>query len=396
MNFKFTDEQEALRREVQQFCEKEVPEDFLLRQIREQGCANPFSEELYHKIAEKGWLGLLFPKEYGGQGKGHIEHFIFMEELERSGRISFGIADGISITVNLFGRHLLRNGTEEQKRTWIPKIIDGEARFAVGMTEPNAGSDIAAIEMRAVEEGDYYILNGTKLFNAGWLCTHIFAMTRTDWEVVPKHRGISNFIVDLKSPGITIIPELTHGHLKRSEIVFENVKVPKANLVGEKNRGFYMEVGGLAYERLQYVGGAKIVPLLKGLLQLVKQTRLEGRLLAEIPDVRYKLADIATDIAIARLISYHAAWMTDNGSPSITNSSMSWLYGYEANERFANAALEILGERGLLQSWGIKKKWVPLQGLLAMSWLDSRSFKIGGGTSEIMRNAIAQGIGLPR
>ena len=396
MNFQFTEEQEAFRREVREFIEKEIPEDLLSMQIKEQGCSNPFSEEIYRKIAKRGWLGLLFPKEFGGQGKGHVDHFIFMEELERSGRVSWGIADGISITVNLFGRHLVNYGTEEQKKTWIPQILNGEVRFAVGMTEPNAGSDLAAIELKAEEDGDYYILNGSKLFNAGWLCTHIFAMAKTDWNVVPKHKGISNLIVDLKSDGVMMSSMLTHGDAKRSEVAFENVKVPKANMVGEKNRGFYMEVAGLAFERLQYVGGARIFHLFECLVDYVKNTQWEGKFLSEIPDVRYKLADIATEIEMARLISYHAAWLADRGTPSITESSMSWLFANESFERFANAALDILGERGLLESRGADEKWVPLKGRLAMAWRDSRSFRIGGGTSEIIRNAIAAGIGLPR
>jgi alkylation response protein AidB-like acyl-CoA dehydrogenase len=174
------------------------------------------------------------------------------------------------------------------------------------------------------------------------------------------------------------------------------VKIPKSNIIGEKNRGFYMEVEGLASERLQYVGGAKIYPLFRDLLQFVKETRWEGKSLSEIPDVRYKLADIATEIEIARLISYHAAWMRDQGTLKMINSSMSWLYGNETFERFANAALDILGERGLLESWGDEKEYVPLRGRLAMAWRDSRSFKIAGGTSEIVRNAIANGLGLPR
>lgn len=396
MDFEFTEDQKVLRSESHEFFEKEISDELLPTQMREQGCSNPFSEELYRKIADKGWLGLLFPKEYGGQGKGQTDHFIFMEELERSGKISFAIADGISITVNVFGSHLRRYGTEDQKRAWIPKIIRGEVRVAVGITEPNAGSDISAVELKAEEDGDHYILNGAKLFNAGWICTHIFAMARTDWKVERKYKGISNLLVDLKSPGVTVTSELTHGGTRRSEVAFEDVKVPKTNMVGQKNSGFYMEVEGLAFERLQYVGGARIYPLFKDLVQFVKETQWEGKPLSEIPDVRYKLADMAAEIEMARLISFHAAWLADQGNSSIANSSMSWLYGYEAFERFANAALDILGERGLLESWGADVKWVPLRGRLAICWRDSRSFKIGGGTSEIMRNAIAAGLGLPR
>ncbi|MDY6880631.1 MAG: acyl-CoA dehydrogenase [Thermodesulfobacteriota bacterium] len=197
------------------------------------------------------------------------------------------------------------------------------------------------------EQEDGYLLNGSKLFNAGWLCTHIFAMAKTDWKITPGHKGITNFLVDLTSPGVTVTPDLTHGGAKRSEVALEDVKVPKDAIIGKKGGGFYMEVAGLAFERLQYVGGARAYPVFKDLVQFVKETPWEGKPLSDIPDVRYKLAEIATEIEVARLVSYQAAWLADKGEPQITNSSMSWLNGNESFERFANAAMDILGERGL-------------------------------------------------
>lgn len=397
MNFKFTQEQETLRKEFREFFEKETSPDLLAQQIEEQDCVNPFSEELFKKIAERGWLGLMFPEEWGGLGKGHLEHFIFMEELERSGTVSWAMMDSVSITVNVFGHQLLNYGTEEQKKTWIPKILKGEVRIVVGLTEPNAGSDLAALESKAEEEGDYFILNGSKIFNAGWLCTHIFTLVKTDWKIVPKHKGMSYFLVPLDTPGVTVDSNLmTHGKCRRSVVTYENVKVPKANMMGKMNDGFYMAMRGFAFERLQFVGGAKVVHMFNELIDFVKKTQWDGKLLADVPDIRYKLADIATEIEIGRLLSFKGAWQVDYREPSLIDSSLSWLNGNEAFDRISNAMMDILGEYGLLESWGKEKKWVPLRGKVAMGWLDSRALTVGGGTSEIIRNAIAGRLGLPR
>ena len=248
MDFNFTPEQEAFRREVRAFLEKEVTDE--LREEVNSGLGfGPASWEYVRKLGKKGWLVPMIPKEYRGLGASFWERFILNEE------IYYTFPEFIQyFGANIVAPILMEVGSEEQKKEWIPRIASGEIEFALGYTEPQAGSDLASIDIRAVEQDDCYVMNGQKTFNTAchyaqyhWLC----ARTSTAGK---KHRGLSFFIVPLDSPGITIHAMYTLGGERTNEVFYDDVKVPKKNFIGEKNRGFYYMMDALDREKILVLG----------------------------------------------------------------------------------------------------------------------------------------------
>ena len=397
MDFRFSEAEEAWRKEIKEFFAREVTEEFLDKLTQEQGgWTNPHSQELYVKMADRGWLGLSWPKEYGGQERSYTEQAIFSEEAAK-GRCPAGTLNVIGNSVHFLGGLLLASGNENQKKEWLSLIARGQLRSCQGLSEPNAGSDLASVELRAIEKGDEYVLNGTKIYSNAHNTTHIFTVTRTDTEV-PKHRGISLLLVDLSSPGITISPLITCGGRRRNEVAFEDVEVPKENMVGDKNQGWYVLATAMGFERTQSIGVAKLESSFAELVKCVKEIKYEGRPLSQIPAVRSALANIATEIQIAWLLSYRVAWLQGQGqSVGAKEAPMAKLSRSEVEERFANTVTDVLGQYGQLEKWGEDKKRIPLHGEAATLYRDSRTDQIAAGTSEVQLNIIAQrGLGLPR
>ncbi|MFQ5861125.1 MAG: acyl-CoA dehydrogenase family protein [Dehalococcoidia bacterium] len=398
MEFRFTQQEEAWRQEVREFFQREITPEFL-RRLQEQSPENTnrHSRELYSKIAQRGWLGLSWPREYGGQERSHYETAIFFEEARRAG-CPPGTVISITNTVHFFGGLLLRVGIEEQKRRFLPQIIRGELTSCQGLTEPNAGSDLAGVEMRAVEDGDDYVLNGTKIFNGAHHATHMFTVARTNPEA-PKHKGISLFLVDLKSSGISITPLHTNGRNRRNIVTMENVRVPRFNLLGERDRGWYQLAACMDLERSQAAIPAALERMLERFLELVKTAERNGKPLRELPSVRFALADLATQTLVSRLLGLRVLWMqtqerSDTGDLA---APMAKLFQSELKERLVSTAMDILGEYSALESWGEDLPYVPLEGALAQTYRDIRADQVAAGTSEIQRNIIAlRGLGLPR
>ena len=244
MDFKFSEEQEKLRQEVRDFLEEELRQGSF-----EPSCDSwiqGYSPEFTRKVAQKGWIGLTWPKEYGGQERSHVDRLIVTEEMLRYGAPAacHWFAD------RQIGNSILRYGTEEQKKEFLPKIIRGEAYIGLGMSEPEAGSDLASLQTRAVKDGDVYIVDGQKTWTScGKFMNYIYLVARTD-PMVPKHRGISEFIVDVSLPGITINPiiDIT-GSEAWANVFFDGVRVPRKCLIGEENHGFYQILNQIDYER---------------------------------------------------------------------------------------------------------------------------------------------------
>ena len=348
MNFRFSPEEETWRQEVREFFAREVTDELLERLQREQGCTNTHSQELYLKMAQKGWLGLAWPKEFGGQARGYAEQAIFAEECTR-GRVPPGTVNVIGNTVHFLGGALIQYGTDEQKRTFLPKIAAGEIRSCQGLTEPNAGSDLASVELRAVEDGDDFILNGTKLFSNAHNANHMFTVTRTDPNV-PKHRGITLFLTPLDSPGIHISALYTVGGRRRNVVTFEDVRVPKTHMLGELNRGWYNLAVTMGLERSQAQGVAEMERRFADLVEFVKRAQRQGKPLGSFPAVRYALARLATELQTAKLLSYKVVWMQGAGlDVGAKEAPLAKLYHSELVERFASTALDILGQYGQLE-----------------------------------------------
>lgn len=396
MDFRFSEAEDAWRKEVRAFFKKEITPGYIKKLEREQGCANPHSEEIYLKLAAKGWLGLSWPKKYGGQERNYIEQAIFNEESAACG-MPFGTTNVMNNTVQFLGGALLAFGTAEQKQHWLPLIASGQVRSCQGLSEPDAGSDLASVNLRAVEQDGYFVLNGTKIFNNAHNATHIFTVSRSDASG-PKHQGISLFLVDLKSPGISISALFTANNHRRNEVSFVDVKVPRENLLGEKDRGWTALAAAMAFERSQATAFATLMLNFDGFVSFIKTHKAGGKPMSEIPAVRYALADLATEIKALYLMSYRVAWLQGQGSDvTAKDAPMVKLFRSEVEDHFANAAADILGPYGMLEEWGKHTSQLPMEGRLWSLIADGRCSQIGGGTSQIQLNIAAQrGLGLPR
>ncbi len=383
MDFALYKEEEAFCQEVQNFLNKEVTSEVIGE--AESGLGwGPYTWEFISKLGRKGWLCPSWPKEYGGLGLPPIYRFIIHEELD----YYRALPEATMVGAGMAGPTIILYGSEEQKEQYLPRIARGEIEFALGYTEPEAGSDLANLQIRAEEANDHYILNGQKLFNTRChYAQYHWLGARTDSHV-PKHRGISLFIVDLKSPGITIRPLWTLGGVRTNEVFYDNVLVPKENLVGEKNRGFYYILTALEFERVLSVGGLR-----RAFEELVKYVR-ERPALTNDQLTQQKIAQIGIEIEVAKLFVYRLAWLQSKRIVANYEAAGLKLFVSELWQRLANSAMEILGLHGQLQR---NSEWAPLNGKMERLCRESLFYTFAGGSSEIMRNIIAtRGLGLPR
>lgn len=388
MDFSFTPEQERFRQEIRSFLRETLTPDFLASIPEER---EGFSREFSKRLGERGLIGLPWPKEYGGKELGYIERLIYDEEmvLHQAPRAYHHTAE------RQMGPSIIMFGTPEQKRTFLPAIARGELGFCIGYSEPESGSDLASLSCRAVLDGDDFVVNGTKIWTSqAHLQDYVWLAVRTNPDV-PKHKGISILIVDLKSPGITIQPILNMlGIHSFNQVFFDNVRVPKANLVGEKDMGWYVAASNLDFERAGMERVYLFFPLFKELVRFVKEAKVNGRTLWEDPMVRSKLAEMAIEFEVGKLLSYKVAWSLSQGQVPNKESAMAKFYGASVQQRFAHGATQILGLYGALERGS---KWAPLAGKVERAYITSLSLSIAGGTSEIMRNIVAlRGLGLPR
>ena len=394
MDFEFTEKEEAFRQEVRSWLKQELTQelqeelkDWTFIRLPANG-GGPHLLQLSKKISAKGWFGINMPQEYGGQGRSLIEEFIFYEELAYHG-ITFPNQGATTMV----GPTILQYGTEQQRQTYLPRIARGEISFAIGLTEPEAGSDLASLQTRAVEVGDYYIINGQKVFSTHAHCAdYHWLATRTDLNA-PKARGISMFIVDLSSPGITVRPLITMGDSRTNEVFYDEVKVPKENLVGERNHGWRYAMASLDYDRLNTFRIAEYQRHFDELIQYVKQTKYAGKELSSDARICHKLAEIAIELEVVRLLQYQIIWMLSNDISTGYRSNMYKVFASELGQRLVQTALEILGPLGQLQQGS---KWAPFDGAMELGYRASVMPTFGAGGNEILRSAIAtRGLGLP-
>jgi alkylation response protein AidB-like acyl-CoA dehydrogenase len=388
MDFEFSQEQQKFRQEVKDFLEEELRKGTF--QPRCDAWIQGYSPEFTKKVAKKGWLGLTWPKEYGGQGRSHIDRLILTEEMLRYGAPAacHWFAD------RQIGGGILRYGTEEQKREILPKIIAGEAYVGLGMSEPEAGSDLASLRTKATEDGDYYIIDGQKMWTScGMFMNYIYLVARTDPEAL-KHRGISEFIFEAKLPGITITPTIDiTGSTAWAEVFFDGVRIPKKCLIGEKNRGFYQVVNQLDYERAGLERLMGNYPLFEAIVQFVKETKRDGKPLAQETLIRQKLAQLQVEFEIGRLLTYRVVLVMEEGRAPNVEAAMAKTYSTAFEQHLAKIAMEILGLYGQLVA---ESKWAPIFGMAPHSYLASTGYSLQAGTSEVLRNVVAsRGLGLP-
>ena len=385
MDFGFTPEEEKFRQEVHQLLEKEVTPD-IVAETDEYGAGfGPLGRKLLQKLGARGWLTPTWPPEYGGLGASEMMGFIVRDELAYAG------GPTILVGAAMAGPTILRVGSEELKKKFLPRIARGEIEFALGYTEPQAGSDLAALDIRAEDKGDYFLLNGQKMFNtASHYADYHWLAIRTDPNV-PRYRGISMMAVDLKTSGITIRPLITMADWRTNEVFYDDVRVPKENLVGEKNRGFYYIMAALDFERMIALGFYQ--RLFDQLVRYVKETKRDGKPLSHDPLVRQKLAELAIEFEVNRLLYYQLPYMLDRGEVPNYQSSMQKIFATELEQRLTEVGMEITGLYGQLREGS---KWARLNGKIEHFCRWSVVETIYAGTSEILRNIIAtRGLGLP-
>jgi len=404
MDFHDTPEEAAFRTEVRSFIERECPAG-----IKRRGFGAMFggggwddirlSTDEYRqinaawakKLAEKGWIAPAWPKQYGGAGMTVMEQFIFNQEMATAGAPkggNYGIGTGWA------GPTIILYGTEEQKQTYLPPIVKGDAIWCQGFSEPGAGSDLAALQTRATKDGDDYVVNGQKIWTSGAHVAHyMILLARTDADA-PKHKGISYFILDMKSPGITIRPlvNMANNH-DFNEVFFDNVRVPKDNIIGEENRGWYVGTTTLDFERSGIATSVSHGLMVQDLAAVVRENRGSG-VIASNTKLGYEIADRAIEAEVEAMLSYQVISMQSRGLVPNKESSIAKLFSSELDVRIAGTAMKALGLYGQLLRGS---PHVAQTGRVASAYLYATTSTVGGGTSEIQRNIIAsRGLGMPR
>jgi alkylation response protein AidB-like acyl-CoA dehydrogenase len=383
LDFSFTEEQSRFRQEVRDFLEEEIRKGHW--QPTCDAWVQGFDPEFTRRVAQRGWIGLTWPKQYGGGERSHIDRLILTEEMLRYGAPAachwFGDRQ--------VGGAILSFGSEELKKEFLPRIVKGEAYFGLGMSEPGAGSDLASLQTKAVEDGDHYVINGQKTWaSCASFAQYFDVYVRTDLEA-PKHRGISEFIVDAQSPGLSRIPMIDiTGTEAWSDIFLDNVRVHKRYLVGERNRGFYQVLHQLDYERSGMERLMGNYPLFEALIRFVKDSGLSRE-----AAIRNKLSQLQIEFEVGRLLIYRVALVMEEGQAPNWESAMSKAYTTEFEKRLAGAAMDILGPYGQLKSGS---KLVPVRGMALHSYLGSKGYSLQAGTTEILKNILAvRRLGLP-
>jgi len=382
MDFKLTKEQEGFRQEVRDFLEEEIKQG-----LWEPSCdawIMAYNQEFTKRVAQKGWIGLTWPKEYGGQGCSFIDRLILTEEMLRYGAPAacHWFAD------RQIGGAIVHYGTDEQRKEILPKIIRGEATVGLGMSEPDTGSDLASLKTRAIEDGDHFIIDGQKTWTSGGSHMNwIYMVARTDQEA-PKHKGISEFFFEVSLPGIDVQPivDMTGG-VHFNEVFFENVRIPKTCLIGEKNKGFYQILNQLDYERSGMERLMANYVLFDALIKYTKETKRNGNPLAKDPIIRSKLAQLKIEFEIGRLFMYRVTVVMDEGRAPNWESSMSKAYGTAFQQRVAATAMDIMGLYGQLSP---ESKLTPIAGMAYHSYLSSKGYSLQAGSSEVLKNILAQ------
>jgi alkylation response protein AidB-like acyl-CoA dehydrogenase len=393
MDFSYSPAEEQFRQEVRSWLEANAPDD--IRAGRDEDLPPPERwerQKAWHKkLYAGGWIGLWWPKEYGGRGASLIEQVIFNEELAR-----LSVPSGVNMSgVTLLGPTLMHWGTEEQKRRFLPKILPAEEIWCQGYSEPNSGSDLASLQTRAVEDGDHFVVNGQKVWTS-WAqySDWIFLLVRTD-PTAPKHQGISYLLVDMHSPGVTVRPLVQiNGDSEFNEVFFEDVRVPKKNLVGELNRGWMVAITTLMFERAASGNFYRFEKLLPQLYDLARRTELNGRPAVEDTAVRQQLAQFAIEAQAIKYNELRRLTRQLKGLPPGPEGSFAKVTATELNLRIANFAMELLGPYAILEKGS---PFAVDHARWSYRMLSARAGTIAAGTNEIQRGIVGERVlGLPK
>lgn len=338
------------------------------------------------RLGRDGWLGISWPKEFGGRGASGIQQWLMLDELNRRQMPS------MMLGVLMIGPTLLRTGSEEQKKEYLPKLLSGEYEFCLGYSEPGAGTDLANLQTRAVRDGDDYVINGQKIYTtAAQYATHVWLSVRTG-APDSRHAGVSMIIVPVDTPGITVRPLITGADYRTNEVFYDNVRVPVANRVGEENGGWKVISMALEFERTPTAN--RLVREFGEVLHWATGVDGDGTRPADDPLVRARIGQLATRLDVARLFSLRIAGMVANGEVPSVEGSMAKVWNSDYGQHLTDAALSLMGPEGAI---GLGEPDAPLDGVMELTYRESTVFRFAAGTNEVQRDIIAQrGLGLPR
>jgi alkylation response protein AidB-like acyl-CoA dehydrogenase len=374
-HFIFNEEHEALRESIHAFVVKE------LAPHAEEWEETTFPDSVFPRMGELGFLGLSMPEAYGGQGGDYFSNLILAEELSHAG--SGGLAMGIAVHTDMATPPILQFGTEEQKQAYLVPAIKGSKISCLGITEPDAGSDVSGIKTRAVRDGDEWVINGSKTYiTNGHRADFIVLVTKTNPDL--GYDGFSLFLVDMDSPGVIREKKLEKLGMHSSDtalLAFQDVRVPEEALLGQEGKGFYHIMWELQGERL--IGAAGSQRAFDRTLQYATERTAFGRQIGKFQAIRHKFADMATKIEAGRQMVYTTAWRFQNGEYPVREISMAKLYTARMACEVMDECLQIHGGAGYMKEYGIER-----------AWRDMRLNRIGAGTDEVMLDVIGRSYGL--
>jgi alkylation response protein AidB-like acyl-CoA dehydrogenase len=380
IDVEFTPEQELFRSTIRDFCEREISRQY----VRECDREHRPPREVFDKLGKQGWLGINIPEEYGGSGGGAVEVAILLEEL---GRAFLDLSFWVFRTVTWGGLAIGRDGPDAMKKEFLPRVASGEVSVCFSLTEPDAGSDAASITLAAVEDGNDYVLNGQKVFTSGFKVSDLDVVAARTSREGRKHHGITNFVVDTNSPGLTSSPIETLGHwpLGTAMLYFEDVRVPKERIIGTLHDGWRDLGDYLRYERLclsaARTGAAKAA--LADAIDYAQQREQFGQPISKFQAVSHRLAQMQMVVEISEMLVYRYAARLDRGVATTRDAAILKLYACEAYKQVADEGLQVLGGYGYTMEYDLQRHY-----------RESRLGVIGAGTSDIQRNIIAKTMGL--
>jgi alkylation response protein AidB-like acyl-CoA dehydrogenase len=386
-HFIFEEEHDRLRESIRRFVETE------LTPHAEEWEETTFPDSVFHRMGELGFLGLSVPEQYGGQGGDYYANLVLAEELTRAN--SGGLAMGVAVHTDMATPPILAFGTEEQRQRYVTPSMRGQKIACLGITEPDAGSDVAGIKTRAVRDGDEYVINGSKTYiTNGHRADYIVLLTKTDPDAGRAHEGEARgsgftlFIVDMDLPGVIRERKLVKLGMHSSDtalLAFQDVRVPADAVLGEVGKGFYHIMWELQGERLigaaGCVAGAQLC--FEKTLQYAKERTAFGRQIGKFQVTRHKFAEMATKIESARQMVYVTAWRFNNGEYPVREISMAKLHAARVAVEVADECIQIHGGAGYMKEYGVERVW-----------RDMRLNRIGAGTDEVMLDVIGRSYGL--
>ena len=396
MDFRFSTKEDEFRNEIREFVKDNIPADRAIGLLDEAETDEEwaFIMSISKKLAEKKWLTISWPKAYGGLAASHIRRMVFDEEVSYWGIPGTQMGVGGTAWV---GPSLMLFGTDEQKQTFLPPIAAGDEDgfWCTGYSEPDAGSDLASMQTFAERVGDEYIINGQKVWTSmGHRARWMWLAARTDREVPKKHDGISLFLVDMQSEGLTVSPlkNFVGGHVF-NEVFFTDVRIPATNLVGVENQGWAQLMTALSFERGMVAGGVSVCRRI--LDELIEYARETGRM--KEPDVRTGLADLTIAVEKASLLVREAIWKADQGKMVVYEPSRDKANVDDVTEKIARFGTELLGAYALMDPMQTDNPWSRLKGMIEQLYYGSIGMAVAGGTTDIQRNITAKfGLQLPK